>query len=200
MVQTVKERLKKFPGVVDGIFNSIDAISKEAEKILNRPELEHGATDAGGGQHENGTVVVVASVATCTEDEHHSLQTTPVLGGETSSTSSGATDLGDTFAKLNDLCRINNQLLIALGVGHPKIDQICTLLARYGIHPKMTGAGGGGSVFAFLKPDTSQTVMAMIKEELTKLDYELWQPPLGGPGLLAHTKAPALFTTPFKSK
>lgn len=51
-----------------------------------------------------------------------------------------------------DLCRINNQLLIALGVGHPKIDQICTLLARYGIHPKMTGAGGGGSVFAFLKP------------------------------------------------
>ena len=25
-------------------------------------------------------------------------------------------------------------------------------LCRYGIHPKMTGAGGGGSVFAFLKP------------------------------------------------
>ena len=43
-------------------------------------------------------------------------------------------------------------MLVALGVGHPKVDQICTLLARYGIHPKMTGAGGGGSVFAFLKP------------------------------------------------
>jgi mevalonate kinase len=42
--------------------------------------------------------------------------------------------------------------LIALGVGHAKVDQICTLLGRYGIHPKMTGAGGGGSVFAFLKP------------------------------------------------
>lgn len=41
---------------------------------------------------------------------------------------------------------------MALGVGHPKVDQLCTLLARYGIHPKMTGAGGGGSVFAFLKP------------------------------------------------
>lgn len=50
---------------------------------------------------------------------------------------------------------MNNQLLIALGVGHPKIDQICTTLARYGIHPKMTGAGGGGSVFAFLKPGTA---------------------------------------------
>lgn len=54
-----------------------------------------------------------------------------------------------------DLCRMNNQLLIALGVGHPKIDQICTSLARYGIHPKMTGAGGGGSVYAFLKPGTA---------------------------------------------
>lgn len=47
---------------------------------------------------------------------------------------------------------MNNNLLIALGVGHAKVDQICTLLGRYGIHPKMTGAGGGGSVFAFLKP------------------------------------------------
>lgn len=61
-----------------------------------------------------------------------------------------------------DLCRINNQLLIALGVGHPKIDQICTLLARYGIHPKMTGAGGGGSVFAFLKPGTTKFICSCL--------------------------------------
>ncbi|VDO36153.1 unnamed protein product [Onchocerca flexuosa] len=104
--------------------------------------------------------------------------------------------LADSFSKLNDLCRINNQLLIALGVGHPKIDQICTLLARYGIHPKMTGAGGGGSVFAFLKPDTSTTVLTMIKDELTKLDYELWQPPLGGPGVVCHNSKPDLFVVP----
>ncbi|VDK21497.1 unnamed protein product [Anisakis simplex] len=87
-------------------------------------------------------------------------------------------------------------MLIALGVGHPKIDQICTLLARYGIHPKMTGAGGGGSVFAFLKPDTSTTVLTMIKDELTKLDYELWQPPLGGPGVVCHAGKPDLFSVP----
>lgn len=63
------------------------------------------------------------------------------------------------YILFQDLCRINNQLLIALGVGHPKIDQICTLLARYGIHPKMTGAGGGGSVFAFLKPGTTKFML-----------------------------------------
>lgn len=61
-------------------------------------------------------------------------------------------------------------------MGHPKVDQICTTLARYGIHPKMTGAGGGGSVFAFLKPDTPPTLLDMISQELTKLGYEVGQP------------------------
>lgn len=51
-----------------------------------------------------------------------------------------------------NLAKINNHLLISLGVGHAKIEHICTLMSRYGIHPKMTGAGGGGSLFAFLKP------------------------------------------------
>lgn len=34
MVQTVKDRLKKFKDVIEGIFNSIDAISKEGARIL----------------------------------------------------------------------------------------------------------------------------------------------------------------------
>ena len=45
MVQTVKERLKKFPEVVDAMFGSIDAISLDAAKILHRPPLE----ENGGG-------------------------------------------------------------------------------------------------------------------------------------------------------
>ncbi|VDM42450.1 unnamed protein product [Toxocara canis] len=142
-----------------------------------------------------------------------SVNSSYVAGGKRGSSASGVSgtsmggtsdkpekgELTDTYSKLNDLCRINNQLLIALGVGHPKIDQICTLLARYGIHPKMTGAGGGGSVFAFLKPDTSTTVLTMIKDELTKLDYELWQPPLGGPGVVCHAGKPDLFNVPIPS-
>ncbi|CAJ0580648.1 unnamed protein product, partial [Mesorhabditis spiculigera] len=199
MVQTVKERLKKFPEVVEAIFTSIDAISREAAKILHRPE-ENGE----GGPSENGG---------CSEHDHHSLQ--PTRGGSVRSTSlasyvaggkrgssasaiSAASERGehaDTFTKLNDLCRINNQLLIGLGVGHPKVEQICTTLARYGIHPKMTGAGGGGSVFAFLKPDTPPTLLEMISNELSKLGYEVWQPPLGGPGVVEHSRKPELFQT-----
>ncbi|KAE9414981.1 hypothetical protein Angca_003699, partial [Angiostrongylus cantonensis] len=209
MVQTVKERLKKFPDVVEGIFTSIDAISREAAKILHRPPEENGETldklENGG----HGTSVP--------DNDHHSLQPTRggsvrsstfssyVAGGKRGSSVSAVSatsekgELVDTFSKLNDLCRINNQLLIGLGVGHPKIDQICTTLARYGIHPKMTGAGGGGSVFAFLKPDTPQTLLDMITSELIKLGYEVWQPPLGGPGVIEHQRRPDLFQTPTSS-
>ncbi|CAJ0941634.1 unnamed protein product, partial [Mesorhabditis belari] len=224
MVQTVKERLKKFPSVVEGIFTSIDAISIEAAKILHRPEEngEGGPSENGGcSEHDHHSLQAnVPSIkmrwlsndgGLSSDGDHHSLQ--PTRGGSVRSTSlasyvaggkrgssasaiSAASDKGeliDTFTKLNDLCRINNQLLIGLGVGHPKVDQICTTLARYGIHPKMTGAGGGGSVFAFLKPDTPQTLLDMISSELTKLGYEVWQPPLGGPGVVEHTRKPDLF-------
>uniref|UniRef100_A0A8R1XZL3 Mevalonate kinase n=1 Tax=Onchocerca volvulus TaxID=6282 RepID=A0A8R1XZL3_ONCVO len=222
MVQTVKERLKKFPDVVDSIFNAIDAVSRDAARILHRPPEENGdderMSNSGNGNSNNS-----ASMA-CADSDHQSLQSSGqqeqqqqlgsgmqsyATGGKRNSNVSAACgtsgtnsekhergQLADPFSKLNDLCRINNQLLIALGVGHPKIDQICTLLARYGIHPKMTGAGGGGSVFAFLKPDTSTTVLTMIKDELTKLDYELWQPPLGGPGVVCHNSKPDLFVVP----
>ncbi|CAD5222670.1 unnamed protein product [Bursaphelenchus xylophilus] len=213
LVQTVRDRFKKFPKVIDGILESIDAISQEAARILQRP-----LPDENGSQIvENGGRSATLTPSFATEAEHHSLQ--PItIGGRSSSLSSyaaggkrGSTasaissssqdpklsaearELQHTFSKLNDLCRINNQLLIALGVGHAKVDQICTLLGRYGIHPKMTGAGGGGSVFAFLKPDTSQTVLNMIRDELSKEGYEMWQPPLGGPGVMCHQTKPDLF-------
>ncbi|EJD76008.1 mevalonate kinase [Loa loa] len=228
MVQTVKERLKKFPDVVESIFNAIDAISRDAAKILHRPPEENGGDErVSNGGNSNSSVIMA-----CADGEHQSLQSSGhfqqqqqqqqpssgvhlpkensyAAGDKRNSNASAASgisgansekhergQLADSFSKLNDLCRINNQLLIALGVGHPKIDQICTLLARYGIHPKMTGAGGGGSVFAFLKPDTSATVLSMISDELTKLDYELWQPPLGGPGVVCHNSKPDLFVVP----
>ncbi|ULT99245.1 hypothetical protein L5515_003389 [Caenorhabditis briggsae] len=213
MVQTVKERLKKFPEVTDAMFGSIDAISLEAAKILHRPLLEE---NGGGDVQENGLGPFGGS--SMVEQDHHSLQPTRtgsvrssslssyVGGGKRNSsasvisaTSEKGGEQSDTFSKLNDLCRINNQLLIALGVGHPKVDLICTTLARYGIHPKMTGAGGGGSVFAFLKPNTPQTLLDMIDGELRSHGFEVWQPPLGGPGVVEHQTRPELFQTPVSS-
>uniref|UniRef100_A0A7E5A1E3 Mevalonate kinase n=1 Tax=Panagrellus redivivus TaxID=6233 RepID=A0A7E5A1E3_PANRE len=159
MVQTVKERMKRSPFIVENILNTIDSISQEVASILQK-------ADENGGVVENGGRSATLTPAFMTEMDHTNLQ---------------------------DLCRMNNSMLVALGVGHPKVDQICTLLARYGIHPKMTGAGGGGSVFAFLKPDTPSTIIGMIKDELAKLEYDMWQPQLGGPGVMLHPNKPEVF-------
>uniref|UniRef100_A0AC35FGJ8 Mevalonate kinase n=2 Tax=Panagrolaimus sp. PS1159 TaxID=55785 RepID=A0AC35FGJ8_9BILA len=212
MVQTVKERMKRSPFVVENILNTIDAISLEVAALLQKSD------ENGGNVLENGGRSATLTPSFVTEADHRNLQPMSVGGrssslssyvasgkrGSTASALSGVSTGGDgsksernefneTFAHLNDLCRINNSMLVALGVGHPKVDQICTLLARYGIHPKMTGAGGGGSVFAFLKPDTPSTIISMIKDELAKLDYDMWQPPLGGCGVMLHSLKPDVF-------
>jgi hypothetical protein len=41
--------------------------------------------------------------------------------------------------------------------------------------------------------DTSQTVLNMIRDELSKENYEMWQPPLGGPGVMCHLHKPDTF-------
>uniref|UniRef100_A0AC34QBP2 Mevalonate kinase n=1 Tax=Panagrolaimus sp. JU765 TaxID=591449 RepID=A0AC34QBP2_9BILA len=216
MVQAVKEKMKRSPFVVENIMNTIDAISLEVASILQKTD------ENGSGVVENGGRSATLTPSFVSEQEHHSLQPVSVGGrssslssygavgkrGSTASALSGVSGAEgrserngfyETFAHLNDLCRINNAMLVALGVGHPKVDQICTLLARYGIHPKMTGAGGGGSVFAFLKPDTPSTLIGMIREELSKLDYEMWQPPLGGPGVMLHVQKPDVFVAADKA-
>ncbi|KAI1721132.1 mevalonate kinase [Ditylenchus destructor] len=193
MVQSVRDKLNKFPKIVEAIFDSIDAISLEAARILQRP--------LNNILDENGSAPVSAGGRSSSLSSY-------VAGGKRGSTTSAVSgtsgdyrnkaeksEMTDTFERLNDLSRINNQLLISLGVGHAKVDQICTLLGRYGIHPKMTGAGGGGSVFAFLKPDISQTILNMIRDELKKEGYDMWQPSLGGPGVLCHTHKPDLFNS-----
>lgn len=239
MVQTVKDNYKKYPAVVEPIFDTIDALAYEAAKILQRQFFLLNATDRGGengSSLENGGRSAALSpqitltdgpdfVCNSVGSHQKSLQPSsscvagsggrsPSLGGGSyaaggkrgsnasaiSGVSAGTTriersELTDTFDRLNELCRINNQLLIALGVGHAKVDQISTLLGRYGIYPKMTGAGGGGCLYAFLKPETSQTLLNMIKEELRKDGYEMWQPALGGPGVLQHQNKPELFTS-----
>ncbi|CAK5110443.1 unnamed protein product [Meloidogyne enterolobii] len=244
MVQTVKDNYKKYPAVVEPIFDTIDALAYEAAKILQRQFFLLNTTDRGGGGGENGSSLenggrsaALSPQITLTDGpdfacnsvgSHHqkNLQPSsscaagsgggrsPSLGGGSyaaggkrgsnasaiSGVSAGTTriersELTDTFDRLNELCRINNQLLIALGVGHAKVDQISTLLGRYGIYPKMTGAGGGGCLYAFLKPETSQTLLNMIKDELRKDGYEMWQPALGGPGVLQHQNKPELFAS-----
>ena len=53
------------------------------------------------------------------------------------------------FQEMTDL---NHGLLRTLGVSHDAIETVLGILRRFGFKGKLTGAGGGGSVFTLIKP------------------------------------------------
>uniref|UniRef100_UPI00358E6C47 mevalonate kinase isoform X2 n=1 Tax=Myxine glutinosa TaxID=7769 RepID=UPI00358E6C47 len=59
----------------------------------------------------------------------------------------------DLFCVLETLIDVNQQLLMALGVGHPCLEQLCRVTRKHGLHSKLTGAGGGGCGFTVVPPD-----------------------------------------------
>ncbi|KAI6195570.1 Mevalonate kinase [Aphelenchoides besseyi] len=155
MIGIVKQKLEKYPEVLTKIFDSMDEIAKEAARLLSQlPPVQ-----------SNGDADL------SDEKEYEGLQV-------------GVFIHLLIYADIQELCRINNHLLNGIGVGHAKSAQICALLARYGIHTKLSGAGGGGTCFAFITKAASQTLLQMIESELCSLGFELWQPNLGGNGVV----------------
>lgn len=162
--------LLQFPEVIKKVFDSMDEISQEATKLLsNLPARSDSSStspsakkvNGHGGDHKHLNGDLNASSETSVElsalpngsdnlradgfnNEYEGLQACSHVAFKTS------------FFK--ELCRINNHLLTALGVGHAKILQICSLLARYGIYAKLSGAGGGGTTFAFITKGTWRLV------------------------------------------
>ncbi|KAI1706495.1 mevalonate kinase [Ditylenchus destructor] len=92
----------------------------------------------------------------------------------------------DKSVTLQELCELNNGLLVTLGVGHQKSDHVCNILKEYEMSGKITGAGGGGCVFAFAKSGTdNQRVQARLQTE----GFDVWIAPLDCPGLISHTES-----------
>lgn len=52
------------------------------------------------------------------------------------------------LAKAGQVMNRNHELLNALGVGHPALERLVTAARRHAYGAKLTGAGGGGSMFA----------------------------------------------------
>ena len=53
---------------------------------------------------------------------------------------------------VQELFVLNQHLLNAVGVGHPALDQVCTLAREEGLAAKLTGAGGGGCAIILIPP------------------------------------------------
>jgi len=57
---------------------------------------------------------------------------------------------------------VNHYLLCSLNVSHEKIENIRQITKKYGLHTKITGAGGGGCMLTFV-PKGIYTYIYSIK-------------------------------------
>uniref|UniRef100_A0A1A9W9Q7 Mevalonate kinase n=1 Tax=Glossina brevipalpis TaxID=37001 RepID=A0A1A9W9Q7_9MUSC len=93
-------------------------------------------------------------------------------------------DDGEKFEKLERLFQINNDLLKAIGVSHPKLEQIFSIAYKRGFFSKITGAGAGGYVIVLLPDNYAKNeVFWKLKEELEAAGFGVHSTTAGGDGL-----------------
>ncbi|TMW40020.1 hypothetical protein DOY81_014900 [Sarcophaga bullata] len=93
-------------------------------------------------------------------------------------------DDSEKFEKLERLFQINNDLMKAIGVTHPKLEQIFSIAFKRGFFSKLTGAGAGGYVIVLLPENyTSNEVYWKLKEELEAAGFGVFATTAGGDGL-----------------
>ncbi|XP_065054318.1 mevalonate kinase-like [Rhopilema esculentum] len=84
--------------------------------------------------------------------------------------------------RISDMVDINQNILRSIGVSHDSIESILMILRRFGLKGKLTGAGGGGCVFALVKPGQPEMENEATKE-LAKSGYSCWRVRIGGSGV-----------------
>lgn len=95
-----------------------------------------------------------------------------------------AQDDSQKFEKLERLFQINNDLLKAIGVTHPKLEQIFTIAFKRGFFSKLTGAGAGGYAIILLPENyEGNEVYWKMKEELEAAGFGVHVTTAGGDGL-----------------
>ena len=88
-----------------------------------------------------------------------------------------------SFTKWGQLIDRNQTLLdTGLGVSHPKLNAVCKLASKYGLHSKLTGAGGGGFAFIILPSPLPRNIIDGIEEELVNMDCDVRETTIGASG------------------
>ncbi|KAL6258837.1 hypothetical protein P5V15_010783 [Pogonomyrmex californicus] len=85
--------------------------------------------------------------------------------------------------KLSVLVHMNQGLLNALDVSHPKLEMICATAWLNGYAGKLTGAGGGGFAYILLKPHTEMANLGPLIDQLAEQDFNVKMAKIGGDGV-----------------
>lgn len=76
------------------------------------------------------------------------------------------------YVELGELAELNHGLLRTLGVSHESIESVIQILSKFNIKGKLTGAGGGGYVLAFLSPELAAEDLTEVCKELAFKGYQ----------------------------
>ncbi|KAF8685702.1 Cystathionine [Rhizoctonia solani] len=92
---------------------------------------------------------------------------------------------GKMLAGIEALMDENHGHLVTLGVSHPVLEQIKNITAKheYGLHTKLTGAGGGGCAVTLIPDDFSESKMTSLINDLRSAGFVPYNTAVGGSGL-----------------
>lgn len=111
-------------------------------------------------------------------------------------TAGRAASLNDEdISSIGELVKMNHQLLCALGVSAPALEQVCAITEQDGLPTKLTGAGGGGCAFTVLGgesiSDEAAAHAARAKQTLEGCGFQCFETVVGGQGALWHSSLPS---------
>lgn len=81
----------------------------------------------------------------------------------------------------------NHEILNALEVGHPKIEEVVATCKRYGATTKLTGAGGGGCTISLLPRSIDDASLRQLVAELEGKQFDCVVSSVGGAGFVVET-------------
>lgn len=78
---------------------------------------------------------------------------------------------------------MNQGLLNALDVSHPKLEMICAMAWMQSYAGKLTGAGGGGYAYILLPPNTEDEYIKLFSQQLEEKNFHVTNTSLGASGV-----------------
>lgn len=88
-----------------------------------------------------------------------------------------------TYHEMEELIDYNQALLQSLGVSHPALQDVCHTVPQFGLHGKLTGAGGGGFAFALIPPHIPDKSVGLARQTLESAGYTCCTAEVGGAGV-----------------
>jgi len=166
--------------------------------------------------HPRRTATLVAHVAKLLADlPHVTAHILAAIDGIASEARELLESKENVTERLGELIEINQGLLNAIGVGHPKLDTVAKITKKIG-WTKLTGAGGGGCALTLLREGTfyskrcefeadvylgvQELVLKSVEEDLICEGFKPFEVELGGEGVAILEEFDEMLGTAFENQ